>query len=84
MGQHAGMTKYLKKYQDDNAENNEVYLARTIIGLVAYMILVAPVLSLMVVGALDLSGDYIMPIAIMCVMAGIYVTEKYYCRNLHH
>lgn len=66
-----------------NLENNEIDIARTIIGMLTYMVFLAPVFSLLVVSALNLNSAYIMPIFIILLMAGIYITEKYYCRNIH-
>jgi hypothetical protein len=83
MAQHTGMMSNPINCTDHNTKNDEVDIARALIGIIAYTVLIVPALSLMVVGALNLSGDYIIPIAIIGIMTGVYVTEKFYCRNIH-
>jgi hypothetical protein len=83
MAQHTVLISDTRHYTVRNSENNEVGIARAIIGMIAYMVFIAPVFSLLVVSSLNLSGAYIMPVIIIFLIAGIYVTEKYYCRNNH-
>lgn len=63
-------------HTDPDANNNGVNLTAPVIGILAYIILVVPIISLLLVGALDLSRDYVMPIAIALGVTGFYVTEK--------
>ena len=67
----------------NNLEYHEVDISRAIIGMIAYMAFIAPIITLLSVSALEIGSAYIMPVFFMLLMAGIYITEKYYCRNIH-
>jgi len=54
-------------------------MAGTIIGMVAYILLVVPILTLAVVGVLNLGDGYGIAVAIAFVITGLYVTEKFAC-----
>jgi hypothetical protein len=82
MAQHRVMVSGTTHHTEQDMDNNEVDIARTIIGMIAYMVFIAPVFSLLMVSALDLSGAYILPVFSIFLMAGIYVAENYYCRNI--
>ena len=69
-------------HAEQDVGNDEVNIARTIIGMIAYMVFIAPIFSLMMVSTLNLSGAYILPVFSIFLMAGIYVAETYYCRNI--
>ena len=83
MAQHAVMMSGTTHYTEPDLENNDVDISRTITGMITYMVFIAPVFSLLVVSALNLNSAYFLPVFIILMMAGIYVTEKYYCRNIH-
>ena len=57
-------------------------MAGTIIGMAAYMFLVVPILTLTVVGVMNLSDGYGIAVAIAFVITGLYVTEKYACLDI--
>jgi hypothetical protein len=81
MVRHTELIGNLGRHTDLNAKNNGIKLTTAIIGIFTYNILVIPILSLIVAGALKVNGDYVIPIAIAWVFVGIYVTENYACRN---
>ena len=83
MTQHVANMNGTGHYTRKNPEHYEVDIARAIIGMIAYMVFIAPVFSLLSVSAMEIGSAYIMPVFIMLLMAGIYITEKYYCRNIH-
>jgi hypothetical protein len=60
-----------------NTETYKVGIASAIIGMVAYIFLVVPILTLTIVGVMDLSDAYGIAVAIAFVITGLYVTEKY-------
>jgi uncharacterized membrane protein YraQ (UPF0718 family) len=82
MAQHRVMMSGTTHRTDQDVDNNEVDIARTIIGMIVYMVFIAPVFSLIMVSVLDLSAAYILPVFSIFLMAGIYVAETYYCRNI--
>jgi hypothetical protein len=82
MAQHRVMMSGITSQTELDKDNNEVDIARTIIGMMIYMVFIAPIFSLMMVIALNLSGAYILPVFSIFLMAGIYVAETYYCRNI--
>lgn len=47
--------------------------------MAAYIFLVVPILTLTVVGVLNLSDGYGMAIATAFMITGLYVTEKFVC-----
>ena len=57
-------------------------MAGIIIGMATYMFLVVPILTLTVVGVMNLSDDYGIAIAVAFVITGLYVTEKFDCQNI--
>jgi hypothetical protein len=65
------------------AKNSEttykVGITNAIIGMAAYIFLVVPILTLTVVGVLNLSDGYGMAIATAFMITGLYVTEKFVC-----
>jgi len=65
-----------------NTETYKVGIASTIIGMVAYIFLVVPVLTLTVVGVMNLSDGYGVAVAIAFVITGLYVTEKFACLDI--
>ena len=65
-----------------NTENYGITLTRTIIGVLVYFFLFIPVLSLIVTASLNLSDDYVMPVAVAWVFVGIYVMENHFCRHI--
>jgi hypothetical protein len=65
-----------------NTETYKVGIASAIIGMVAYIFLVVPILTLTIVGVMDLSDAYGIAVAIAFVITGLYVTEKFACRNI--
>jgi hypothetical protein len=63
-----------------NAETTyRVGITNAIIGMAAYIFLVVPILTLTVVGVLNLSDGYGMAIATAFMITGLYVTEKFVC-----
>lgn len=82
MGRHAGVIGYLKKDAGIDAGNTGVDIAGAIIGILAYILLVVPLVSLAAVDLLQLGSDYFVPVAIALVVAGIYIIEKFACRNI--
>jgi hypothetical protein len=83
MTQHVVTTNSTGPYTGKNPEYYEVNISRAIIGMMVYMIFIAPIFSLLSVSALEIGGAYIMPVFITLLLAGIYITEKYFCRNIH-
>jgi hypothetical protein len=65
-----------------NTENYGITLTRAILGVLVYLFLFIPVLSLIVTASLDLSDDYVMPVAVAWVFVGIYVIENHLCRHI--
>jgi hypothetical protein len=57
-------------------------MSGTIIGMVIYMFLIVPILTLTVVGMLNLGDGYGIAVAIAFVIIGLYVTEKFACHNI--
>ena len=56
-------------------------MAGIIIGMISYMFLVVPILTLMIIGVWNLSDGYRIAVAITFVITGLYVTEKFACHN---
>jgi len=83
MRQHAVIMNGTRPCTDNNQEYHEVDISRAIIGMIVYMACIAPIITLLSVSALEIGSAYIMPVFFMLLMAGIYITEKYYCRNSH-
>jgi len=61
----------------------DINLTRAIVGIVAYMFILIPIFTLTVVGSLDLSEDYLIPVAVAWVFVGLYITDNHVCRHLH-
>ena len=70
----------LGTYAGPRALNDEIRLTSIAIGILAYIIIFVPMISFLLVGTLNLSIAYVIPIAMAWVLAGIYVTERYICR----
>ena len=64
-----------------NTETYKVGIASTIIGMFAYIFFVVPILTLTIVGVMNLSDGYGIAVAIAFVITGLYVTEKFACLN---
>ena len=63
-----------------NAETTyKAGITNAIIGMAAYIFFVVPILTLTVVGLLNLSDGYGMAIATAFMITGLYVTEKFVC-----
>ncbi len=56
-------------------------LAGIIVGMITYMLIVVPVLTLTIIGVWKLSDGYGIAVAITFVITGLYVTEKFACHN---
>ena len=82
MTQHVVTMNGPKHYIGKNPEYHEVNISRAIIGMIAYMVFIAPIISLLSVSALEIGSAYIMPVFIILLLAGIYFTENYFCRNI--
>jgi hypothetical protein len=65
-----------------NTETYKVSIAGAIIGMVAYIFFVVPILTLTIVGVMDLSDGHGIAVAIAFVITGLYVTEKFACLNV--
>jgi len=65
-----------------NTETYKVGIAGAIIGMVAYIFFVVPILTLTIVGVMDLSDGHGIAVAIAFVITGLYVTEKFACLNV--
>jgi hypothetical protein len=76
MAQPAVMMGGTSQGSDQNLMHNEVYFVKAIIGIIFYIVVVAPIFSLLAISAFNLTSAYIMPVFIMFLMAGIYVTEN--------
>ena len=83
MTQHVVTMNGARHYTGKNPECYEVNISRAIIGIIAYMAFIAPIFSLLSVSALEIDSAYIMPVFIILLLAGMYITEKYCCRNIH-
>jgi len=81
MAQNAEVMSNSERTTDLDAENDKVSMAGTIIGMLAYIFLVVPILTFTIVAVLNLSGVYVMAVAIAFVITGLYVTEKFACLN---
>ena len=65
-----------------DTEAYKVGISGTIIGMVVYIFFVVPILTLTVVGVMDLSDGYGIAVAIAFVITGLYVTEKFTCLDI--
>jgi hypothetical protein len=82
MTQHVVTVNGTKHYSGKKPEYYELNISRAIIVMVAYMVFIAPILTLLSVSVLGIGSAYIMPVFIILLLAGIYFTEKYCCRNI--
>ena len=82
MVRHTGLPGNLERHTGFNATIGGIKLTTTIIGILTYNILVVPLLSLIVMRALNLNGDYVIPIATAWMFVGLYMAENYACRNI--
>ena len=69
-------------HPERNAENNHVTLKMVLFGFFMYMFLVIPVLSLLVVGSLNLGSEFVIPVATAWLLVGIYICENHICRYI--
>ena len=76
MAQPAAMMGGTRHYSNQGPEHNEVFIVRAIIGIILYIVVIAPIISLLAVSAFNLSSAYIMPVFIVLLMSGLYVTEN--------
>ena len=60
MTQHVVTMNGPKHYIGKNPEYHEVNISRAIIGMIAYMVFIAPIISLLSVSALEIGSAYIM------------------------
>ena len=60
-------------------ETYNIGITNVIIGMGAYIFFVVPMLTLTLVGALNLTDGYDIAIATAFVITGLYVTEKFVC-----
>jgi hypothetical protein len=65
-----------------DTEACKVGIAGAFIGMVAYIFIVVPILTLTVVGVMNLSDGYGVAVAIAFVITGLYVTEKFACLDI--
>ena len=56
-------------------------MAGIIVGMISYMLIVVPVLTLTIIGVWNLGDGYGIAVAITFVITGLYVTEKFACHN---
>ena len=56
-------------------------MAGIIVGMISYMLIVVPVLTLTIIGVWNLSDGYGITVAITFVITGLYVAEKFACHN---
>ena len=76
MAKPAAMMGGTRHYSNQGLKHNEVFIVRVIIGIILYIAVIAPIFSLLAVSAFNLSSAYIMPVFIVLLMSGIYVTEN--------
>ncbi len=70
----------LEAYTGPDVVNDGRSLTSIVIGNLAYIIIIVPMISFSLVSSLKLSVDYVIPVAIAWVLIGIYMTERYICR----
>ncbi len=70
----------LETYTGPDVVNDGKSLTSIVIGSLAYIIIIVPMISFSLVSSLNLSVDYVIPVAIAWVLIGIYMTERYICR----
>jgi len=80
MRQYTGMACSLETYTGQAAEKYELSLFSIAFGVLAYIIIIVPIISFLLVVLLNLSSAYVIPVGIAWALAGIYVTERYICR----
>ena len=80
MRQYTGMACSLETYTGPAAEKYELSLFSIAFGVLAYIIIIVPIISFLLVVLLNLSSAYVIPVGIAWALAGIYVTERYICR----
>ena len=56
-------------------------LAGTILGIASYMFLAVPILTFAIVEMLNLGDGYGIAVAVVFVITGLYMTEKFACVN---
>jgi hypothetical protein len=82
MRRHTELASNPETHKGLNVKRNGINLMRAAMGLLGYLIIIVPILSLAAVHALNLSGAYFIPIASALGITGFYVTEKFACRNI--
>ena len=82
MSQHADVIYNPDGKAGLKTETYDVGISVTIFGMVAYIFLVVPILTLAVVVVMNLSSIYGIAVAIAFVITGLYVTEKFACVNI--
>ena len=82
MAQNAEVICNPERKTDLDTEAYKVGMSGTIIGMAAYIFFVVPILTLTVVGVMDLSDGYGIAVAIAFVITGLYVTEKFTCLDI--
>lgn len=64
-----------------NSDTNSTGMKNTVIGIMAYLLIVVPVVTFVTVASMNLGETHGVAVAGMLVMAGLYVTERFACRN---
>lgn len=82
MGRQADAISCMKNDTGFEAGNTGIDIAGAVIGILAYILLVVPVVSLAAVELMQLGSDYVVPVAIALAVAGLYTIEKFACRNI--
>jgi hypothetical protein len=82
MARHTELVSNPERHIGLSEKNNGISMTTAIIGTLIYFVFLIPTLSLIVVGTLDLSDDYIIPLTIAWGFVGLYVAENYACRDI--
>ncbi len=82
MAQNAEVICNPERSKGLDTETCKVGIASAIFGMIAYIFIVVPILTLTVVGVLNLNGGYGVAVAIAFVITGLYVTEKFACHHI--
>ena len=80
MAQYTGTAWSPETYAGPGAEKDDLSLFSIAFGVLAYIIIIVPVISFLLVVLLNLSSAYVIPIAIAWALVGVYITERYLCR----
>lgn len=79
---HADLKRDLENHTDLNVKHHGINLTRIITGILVYNIILVPIISVIIAVTFHLDRDYLIPIAMACALAGIYVTENFACRDI--